>query len=386
MYPLQASIISGILIIIILAIRMLTKKVLPKTTYRILWQIALLKLLIPVSVSSFFSIYNIIVFSDAKALFDMITVKSTSAGDIITLVTLKLVEAELQSGINLLPILWLVGGLAVAIFFTRAMVKYRSINNMALPIKDNAYIENWLNAHRLKRHVRVFSSEKLTTPIAAGLFRPRIILPRFIDLGDTKQLDYILTHELIHIKRFDAVWKTLLVIALCIHWFNPAVWLLYRFLCRDMELSCDEQVINSIGGNSKADYALSLLHVAQLQNGHEPIAVGYATNTAEERIVSVMKYRRTSAAAVLAAVLIIFCVTGIFATSASDNMPEYGFIHITARNSPVKIMSGQMVYFFPDTFQMFRQVRTVPNAPSVKSEAEPEPDASAAVRSISVPG
>ncbi len=367
MFPLQASITTGILIIIIMVIRRLTKKTLPKATYYILWKISLLELLVPVSVTSLFSIYNVIVFPGAQSIFDMIAVKSTSVGDIITLITYRLIETELNSGINLLSIVWLAGFLATALFFVSAWIRFRRLNSVAIPVKDNAFIENWLDVHRIRRPVRVFTSEKLATPIAAGLLRPKIILPGFLDLGDTRQLDYILRHELIHIKRYDGLWKLLSTAAVCIHWFNPVVWLLFWMISRDMELSCDEQVIKGFDNDAREAYALSLLYMAQLQTGLMSVGVGYSAGPAEERIVSVMKYKRASVAVILAASLVISSVTGIFGTTASD--AKGGFFRVTIGHTAVKIINGQLVYFFPDTFQLFRQVAKPDSTNSETAEA-----------------
>ena len=55
--------------------------------------------------------------------------------------------------------------------------------------------------------------------------------------------DYVLAHELVHIKRFDIITKVVLAVALCIHWFNPLLWVMYVLANRDIELSCDETVI-----------------------------------------------------------------------------------------------------------------------------------------------
>ena len=361
MFPFPASITSGILIIIILAIRAITKQALPKTTYYILWKITLIKLLMPISVSSVLSIYNFIALPSASAVFDMIPVRGASVGDTITLMTLKLIETELNSGINILLIVWLIGCAGATVFFSIAFFRFQRTNNTAIPIKDNAYINLWLNSQHLRRTIRICSSDKLTTPITTGLLHPKIILPKFIDLNDTRQLSYILTHELVHIKKIDTLWNTLLVIALCIHWFNPAVWLLYKMLRRDMELSCDEQVINCLGTDYKKAYALSLLHMAQLQKGLAPIGIGFTKNPAEDRILSVIKYKHAPVRAVFTAVLVVLLITGVFATSASRGTTGSGLIQICSHDQVFSFTGSQLLDLHTDTFQLIYQFSSDPS-------------------------
>ncbi len=76
-------------------------------------------------------------------------------------------------------------------------------------------------------------------------------MPETTDWENTEHIQYILEHEFIHIKRFDAVTKLLLITAVSLHWFNPFVWVMYILLNRDIELACDETVIKHFGGKSK---------------------------------------------------------------------------------------------------------------------------------------
>lgn len=89
-----------------------------------------------------------------------------------------------------------------------------------------------------------------------GLLNPKIYLPECL-CG--KERDYIVLHEKLHIRRFDHVVKPVAFAALCIHWFNPLVWIAFIFFCKDMEMSCDEAVIKKMGENIRADYSASLL-------------------------------------------------------------------------------------------------------------------------------
>ena len=76
---------------------------------------------------------------------------------------------------------------------------------------------------------------------------PVLLVPADMDWADEETAAFILSHEMSHIRRFDAFTKWLLAAALCIHWFNPLVWAMYILANRDLELACDEAVIRQYG-------------------------------------------------------------------------------------------------------------------------------------------
>ena len=87
----------------------------------------------------------------------------------------------------------------------------------------------------------------ISSPLTYGILHPVILLPKKLDRNDQAALKYVLTHEYVHIRRFDAITKILFAAVLCIHWFNPLVWVMYVLANRDIELSCDAWVIRMMG-------------------------------------------------------------------------------------------------------------------------------------------
>ena len=106
---------------------------------------------------------------------------------------------------------------------------------------------------------RIYRTECVETAFVCGLFCPRIYLP--LALGEEEKA-YILLHEQIHIRRGDQIWRALSYLALCIHWFNPLVWIAFYLSGKDMEMSCDEAVIRKMGSGVRKDYSASLLSLA----------------------------------------------------------------------------------------------------------------------------
>ena len=92
-------------------------------------------------------------------------------------------------------------------------------------------------------------------------------MPKTTDWENVSQLQYIFTHEYVHIRRFDTLTKLIAALALCIHWFNPFVWLMYILLNRDIELACDESIIRQLGEKSKGDYSRMLIRMEVEKTG-----------------------------------------------------------------------------------------------------------------------
>ena len=149
----------------------------------------------------------------------------------------------------------------------------------------------------LRRRVRfavrvsgqVWEDETVTSPFIFGLLRPRVYLPIGLE-GPARR--FILCHEFAHLRRFDHVVKPLCWLALAVHWFNPAVWLAFLLMSRDMEAACDEAVLRSLGERVKADYSCTLLALASGKYVPAPCPLAFDEGDAKGRIKNVLNYRR----------------------------------------------------------------------------------------------
>lgn len=149
---------------------------------------------------------------------------------------------------------------------------------------------------------RIYVWNGAETPFVFGLLRPRIILPE--GLGEHER-GYIIRHEQVHISRLDHLVKLAAFAAICLHWFNPLVWLAVRFMDEDMEKSCDEAVIRQLGSGIKKEYSTSLLALStgKTFTGRTPLAFG--ENSTKGRIRNILNYRKPSFWAVTSAVALV---------------------------------------------------------------------------------
>ena len=326
------SVAGGVLILFIVVIRALAIHRLPKTTFLALWMIAALRLLLPLSIPMPFKIHiDLDVFSDVVQKLPSgnigfpIPGESRHAYD-----TGAVVSSPAAERISIFVILWLVGVLLLALYFSISYL--RSMRKFRMSVPDNTpYIREWLNAHQIVRPIEVRSSDLISSPLTYGILHPVILLPKKLDRNDQAALQYVLTHEYVHIRRFDAITKILFAAVLCIHWFNPLVWGMYVLANRDTELSCDAWVIRMTGVKNRSSYALMLIKMEERRNGMSALWNHFGKNAISERIEAIMKFKKTSIlACTLALALIAGATTAFAAARTDDNMELMGLGFSTA--------------------------------------------------------
>ena len=312
----QMSVAGGVLILFIVVIRALAIHRLPKTTFLALWMIAALRLLLPFSIPLPFNIHiGLDVFSDVVQELPSGNIASTLPGDSPPSYDIgTAVPSPATEHISTFEILWLVGVLLLAIYFSISY--FRSMRKFRMSILDNTpYIQNWLTAHQISRPLAVRSSDLISSPLTYGILHPVILLPKKLDRNDQAALKYVLTHEYVHIRRFDAITKILFAAVLCIHWFNPLVWVMYVLANRDMELSCDAWVIRMLGEKNRSSYALMLIKMEERRSGMSALCSHLGKNAISERIEAIMKFKKTSILACAFALVLVVGATTAFATS-----------------------------------------------------------------------
>lgn len=336
----QMSLSAALMIVAIIILRALTIERFPKKTFLVLWWIALLRLLIPFSIPSVMSFYSWFdpnlpaVVEQSSAMestfepvlddssetmenstqFEMTPIPDTD----IEYVEVKPSKSFSESFFDALPAIWGIGIGVIAAFFGINYWKGIREFRMSLPV-ENEFVNEWLSSHQLRRNITIRQYDCIHTPLTYGIFRPVILLPKESLEQSPSTLNFILTHEWVHIRRFDCVTKILLTAALCIHWMNPLVWVMYLLFNRDIELSCDETVLHLLGRNRRSDYALALIDMEEQKGGFASFASGFGRNAIEERIRAIMKMKKASLITILAAVVVVACVSILFATSAKNN-------------------------------------------------------------------
>ena len=318
---LQMSFLGTVIILLIVVLRAVLINRLPKKTFLILWWIALIRLLVPFSIKSVTSIYSLLqsIYSDINPVRTAQTTTFLPIHGNMPEIANGLSEAMVQrtESISILSVIWLAGLLLCFGFFAVSYIKCYREFRFSLPV-ENDILEAWKEKHPLKRSLSIRQTETIAAPLSYGVIRPVILMPKNTEWKNIYQLRYVLEHEYVHIRRLDMLTKLIMIAAVCIHWFNPLVWVMYILFNRDLELSCDETVVCRFGMDIKSVYATTLISMEEKKSGLTPLCNSFSKNAIEERIRAIMKIKKTSKFAVIISVVLVICVTGGFATSASS--------------------------------------------------------------------
>lgn len=316
---LQMSLHGAVMIAVITILRTLTLNQVPKKTFLVLWALALVRLLVPFSLPSRLSVYTLLA-RQAPAVSDATAVSPPPVLPAAPVTITPQVTAPSASTVSPWAVVWLVGIEVCALTFAVLYVRcYREFQT-SLPVEHD-YARRWLAAHPLRRKLVIRQSDRVSSPLTFGVLRPVILMPKSTDWSDEGTLRFVLEHEFVHVQRFDALSKLALIAAVCFHWFDPLVWVMYVLANRDLELSCDETVVHRFGG-ARADYARTLIRMMETRSGVAPLCSGFSKNAIEERITAIMKTKKITVMSLLLAALLVAGTVTVFATSAKTEEPS----------------------------------------------------------------
>ena len=319
---LQMSACGALLILAAALLRALAPRWTPKGTFLILWWAAAVRLLLPLELPFRLSVYSLLqTLRQPQTAPVAIPALPVAGGTPVLILPVSPAAGTIQTPAPF-PVgtaVWFTGAALLALWFLVSYARWGQRFRESLPA-EGPYTARW-QAERPRIQVRV--SDRIAAPLTYGLLRPVILLPKGMDMADEAALRCVLTHEEVHIRRLDGLLKLALAAALCVHWFNPAVWLLYVLSNRDMELRCDEAVLEKLGRGSRELYALTLIRMAENNpNNHMPLC-GFSRKTGmEERITAIMNFKKKSTLAWAMALLMAVCVTTVFATTAMTEKPS----------------------------------------------------------------
>lgn len=327
MQVLDMSKVAGMIILIVLVVRFFLKKS-PKFVSYLLWSVVLFRLLCPISFESFISLLpentpisyhytladeSISIMSAGEAAYQAIGDVFRGGFDTQYIETTELnpngttklvASAWWEAGILFGQYVWLAG---IIILFIYSVISYFKIKKrlaVVIPLRDNIYI-----------------ADDIDSPFVIGFIHPRIYLPNGLN---EKEQTYIILHEQFHIKRGDTILKMLAYTALCIHWFNPLVWIAFILSGKDMEMSCDEAVIKRMGEEIKADYSTSLLALTMGQRINIGAPLAFGEGDTKKRIKNIAGWKmpnkkKLSIVSIAVAILLVCLLVDPIPAKSSEN-------------------------------------------------------------------
>ncbi len=252
----EMSLTATVVILAVTAVRFLLRRC-PKIYSYFLWAIVGIRLCVPVTFESVFSIFNL--FERPEA------VTQTIASDPVAQ---SVPRAEYDY--KLLGCIWLAGMVILIIYGIYTYYRLQSKLRVSFPMGDSVY-----------------AVEGLASPFVMGFFDPKIYIP----LGlDTVTEGYVLMHERTHLKRGDHIIKLFAFGLLCVHWFNPFCWLAFILMSRDMEMSCDERVLGT--ADISRNYSNALLSFAQNKHFPSPGPLCFGEVGVKRRIKNILSFKK----------------------------------------------------------------------------------------------
>lgn len=346
---LNMSFAGSVVILFVLLMRLMLKKA-PKFFSYLLWSVVLFRLICPFSFESAMSLLPV---SPAPIPSDILYAATPQLNTGIAAVD-QVISSSLpvpipQASVNPLQIwiflgsvLWLCGIAVLIVYSVVSLFRLKKRLADAEHDSDNIY----LSAH-------------IDTSFVLGVIHPKIYLPESLS---GKERAYILLHEWTHIRRLDHIVKLLSFFVLCVHWFNPLVWVAFFLSGKDMEMSCDEAVIKKMGTEVKKDYSSSLLSLATGKRIVAGTLLAFGEGDTKERIKNVLNYKKPAFwVVVITLVGVITLSIGLMANPKTPdrfvdtsyrveqilyNAPLYSFIY-TTDTAPQ--------YTISDNYKLFRK-------------------------------
>jgi len=203
-------------------------------------------------------------------------------------------EDMLENLFSIASVVWIIVAVALSLIFAILYVLAKSELKDASLLRDNIYV-----------------SDKITSPAAYGVFRPKIVVPKGYEL---RNLHYIVAHESAHIYRKDNLWRIIAVISASVHWFNPLIWLFLKKFLEDTELACDEQVLANCGEDEKKAYAMALVDCAESMG---VFASPFGGAKIRVRIDRILSYRKLSIISIASLTAFAVAIGYVLLTNAS---------------------------------------------------------------------
>ena len=282
-----------------------------------LWAVCLVRLLAPVFPASPLSLWGLLPWAETGSVPvpgpDPAPLPSGAVGN-LPAVNVPVTTAPAPQPVEpaafpwpaVLAAVWLAVGLALAAWYVISWNRTRRAVAQAIPLgRDDSRYAALPKCARLREGVMDGA------PLTFGAARPTVVVPPGLDGG---ALDCVLAHEAVHAKRRDNLWHYVMAAALVLYWWNPAVWLMSRLLRRDIELACDRAAVKRLGAARRAEYAQTLVALATASDG-PAFCQTFGRKAAEERIISVMKFKKTTIFGVVLSLVLVAGVTAAFASA-----------------------------------------------------------------------
>lgn len=293
---LELSISASYLIAVIIILRLILRKA-PRSVFCFMWALAGLRLAVPFS---FESIFSLIPKTQSKT-----AIQSIATVQADRVITNSAIQPESIGIFEIGFYIWIAGFLVMLIYMLTSYLLLKRQVRESAKLRDNIWI-----------------CDQLKSPFVVGIIRPRIYIPSAMN---EKDIEYVLAHESSHLKRLDNIWKPLGFVLLSIYWFNPLCWIAYWLFTKDIELACDERVIKDYNISDKKAYSTTLLEYSI--GGHIASAcpLAFGGSDIKQRIKRIVSYKKPAVWVIVISITACVVTAVCFMTepiSAAENKED----------------------------------------------------------------
>ena len=315
---LNMSLTGSIVIAVVLLARLFLKRA-PKIYSYALWAVVLFRLLCPLSITAGLSVLKPIPVTmrttpGVSSVDYQPVQQALSRGGYVPAVQQPVADWEPEqaepevTALQIAAYVWLTGASVMAIY---SVVQYLTLRHRlvgAAPYREEVYL-----------------ADHITTPFVLGVLRPKVYLPSETPKGERT---FIIAHERHHIRRHDPLWKLLGYAALCLHWFNPLVWLAFALAGKDMEMSCDEAVIRHLGEDVRAEYSQALLRLATHKKIITGMPLAFGEGDTKGRVLNMARWKKPKVWVSVLCVALCLVILAACALNPKQNDPLQGVASI----------------------------------------------------------
>lgn len=293
---LNASVSASWLILVVIVLRLLLKNA-PKWVICLMWAVVAIRLVFPFSLHSPIGIipespvvsanevYN------ALPTFELTTTISNNSAEPVNII-------RVISAVSIISRIWVIGMTSMIAYLLISYLKLKRKVDEAALLCSNI----WL-------------CDAVDSPFILGILKPKIYLPSDISPND---MLHAVAHERAHLQRKDHWWKPLGFLLLSVFWFNPIIWIAYVLMCKDIELACDQKVIERLDLADKKNYSLALLECSSHRKMVFACPLAFGEVAVGERVKGILNYKKPKFWIIVISILVIMVVSISFLTSPTQ--------------------------------------------------------------------
>ena len=355
---LRATLQAALLFCLIMLIKLIVRGRLPIRWHYCLWLLLLIRLATPWLPESKISIFNWVPRSIQHGGIIRSMAQPRDARSMgfymrggITDLPEKKSETTIFKFARILPLLWLAGGIALAIYVGACNFRLWWLVTRERPLTDQKILdllEDCKAEMGIRNILGIVTTDKVKSAALFGFIRPRLLLPAgMVETLTLKELRYVFMHELGHLRRRDIYVGWLMSLLQILHWFNPLVWLAFYRMQSDRELACDALVLSYTRSGESKEYGRTIVSLLERFSRPQrlPSMAGILENKSQlkRRIKMIAKFKKTSRTRWTGAMLLLVALAFVVLTNAYVAKADFSFGSPVNLGPPVNSSAGDLI-------------------------------------------